>query len=367
MLEPPIVIVGGGPAGATAAENLAKKGKNVLLIERSKSYPYREKPCGGGLGPATIKLFPYTKAMGIHTTKKILMSFGDDSIELDIPIVMVNRNEFDLILMKRASVAGAVLRFESTVVTVDYDNKKVLLGNGEIVPFSFLVGAGGVRCPVARHQNSPKATVPLLVGKADGGALNSSETAEIVFFEGFKGYAWVFPKGKFLDVGVGGDATVKELRKRLGAFLKERKLTMYDKTGWTIPFEPPMDPVSCKMLIDSTSAVCGDAAGFANPATGEGIRYAMQSGKEVAEVLLGTRDYKTYPTFLEDLVRLRDYRERFFAKGLKEYFMELKKTPDLARELAGFFFGDRPAPPSAPMTDDERLKALKAIDEKMGV
>jgi geranylgeranyl reductase family protein len=355
------IVIGGGPAGATAAEHLAVSGQKVLVIEKSVAHPFREKPCGGGLGPITTKLFPYTKSQGVHTTSKVAMSLGKDRIEASVPIVMVDRDKFDFYLLERAMRSGAKVFFGATVKSIDTKAKLVVLTNGQRIDYKYLICAGGFTCPSSKMVEGEKKNVPLIVGKADGGKLNASDTAEIIFFEKLNGYAWIFPKGKFLDVGIGGDSPLSLQKELLEKLLRERGLKLYDRAGWGLPFEvDTIEPV-----IGSGAMLAGDAAGFVNPATGEGIRYAMQSGLEAAEVVLGKRSIEDYPSFLETLCRLEVSRDKIISQGMRKSFDAMKANPELVSETIGFFFEDKEPPERKPMSDEQRLEAYKKISESI--
>lgn len=359
------IVVGGGPAGATAAERIGRAKQKVLVIEKSPPHPnYRDKPCGGGLGPVTIKLFPFTRLQKVHETDRLKLTMDSGEVSIKIPIVMVNRNQFDGLLMDRAIRCGAKVHFGRCAKEIDLDKRVVTLDNGITISYEHLIGAGGISCPVARALGVKVKHAPVIVGKADGGKQNLSSEAEIRFIDGLNGYAWIFPKGKFLDVGIGGDAPMPTLQELLGTFLTERKLKLHDEVKWLVPYEPPWK----SLIADETTILCGDAAGFVNPATGEGIRYAMQSGLEAAEVSLGARDITKYPSFGPLLGRLFAAREKIIGRGVGTNFEEMKNNPDLLRETVDFFFEDKDPPKRVPIADSSKLetyrKMLEAIQEE---
>jgi len=358
------LIVGGGPAGATAAETIARAIKRtrekVLVIEKSSPVPYRDKPCGGGLGPITTKLFPYVIPQKVHETETLALSLDTETITFGVPIVMVNRNTFDKHLVDRAIRCNAKFLFDRSVRSVDLDNSIVTLDNNLNISYKHLIGAGGFACPVAKALEVKKKCVPLIVGTADGGPLNKSGVAEIIFYENFHGYSWVFPKGNFIDVGAGGDAPVDIIQEILNYTLEERKLTLQTVTRWAFPYDPPQGALAKKNVI-----LCGDSAGFVSPATGEGIRYAMQSGLEAAEVVLGKRKLENYPSFQPLLERLLIARGRIISAGIKETFGVMKKFPEVMKETMELFFKDKIPPSRPPMTEEERIKAWRSLNEKI--
>jgi len=357
----PYVIIGGGPAGATAAESLSRAKKKVLLIEKSQYHSYRKKPCGGGLGPITVKLFPYTISQSIHKTSKLLLTLCNDSLEHNVPIVMVNRDRFDRYLIDRAIKCKTKVLFGRTVRLIDMKARTVTLDNQLKITYDYLIGAGGVSCPVKRELGFKVKTVPLIVGKSDGEELNKSDSAEIAFFDDFNGYAWIFPKGTFLDVGIGGNAPLEKIKTIFNKFLTERGLELYEHKGWHLPFEMS----TTQFFTGPRVLLCGDAGGFVNPATGEGIRYAMQSGLEAAQVLLRIRKIDNYPSFLPTLQRLEISRNRIITQGIRNSFEEMKRSPELVKDTVDFFFEDRPPQKRTPLSDEEKLKALKNISQTL--
>jgi geranylgeranyl reductase family protein len=360
----PFIVVGGGPAGTTAAEQIARHKRRVLIIEKSAALPYRDKPCGGGLGPITLKLFPYTRMQKVHETDTLKVTMDGEAISTKMPLVMVNREKLDYNLMERALRCGAKCHFGKTVHSIDLANKVVTIDNNFTISYDRIIGAGGATCPIARAYGVDVKHAPMIVGKANGGKLNLSTDAELHFFNDFKGYAWIFPKGKFLDIGIGGDAPMATMHVLLNAFLLERNLDLYDMDKWLLPYEPPWKTP----IADENTVICGDAAGLVNPASGEGIRYAMQSGLEAAEVALGRRPVEQYPSFGAMLGRLYLAREKIMTHGIRKTFEGMQQNPAILKETIDFFFEDKEPPVRAHTTDTSKVetyrKMLEAIQEE---
>jgi flavin-dependent dehydrogenase len=239
--------------------------------------------------------------------------------------------------------------------------RTIILDNKLKLTYDYLIGAGGISCPVKRELGFKVKTVPLIVGKSDGEELNKSDAAEIAFFDGFDGYAWIFPKGSFLDVGIGGNAPLEKIKEIFNEFLTQRNLELYEQKGWHLPFEVS----TTQFFTGPRVLLCGDAGGFVNPATGEGIRYAMQSGLEAAQVLLHIRKIDEYPSFLPMLQRLEISRNKIMTQGIKNTFEEMKRSPELIKDTVDFFFEDRPPQKRAPLSEEEKLKALKNISQTL--
>lgn len=355
----PYLIVGGGPAGATAAERLARAKRKVLLIEKFTHNPFRDKPCGGGLSPAAVKLFPYIAAVKAHETRTLKLSVGADSVSTEFPVVMVNRSGLDYLLLERAIRCKAKVQYDRTVTTVDLPNRIVTLNSDIKITYDHIIGAAGVACPVAGAFGIKTQTVPAIVGRVDGGKLNKSDTAEIRLFDDLDGYAWIFPKGTFLDVGIVGKAKTEALAWGLSELIDENNLKIENTIKWVLPDEPPWG----SMIASEDTIICGDAAGFINPLTREGIRYAMQSGLEAAEVLLGVRDMGDYPSFSAVLRRLSEARKKVTAQGLKKSFDDLKRSPELLQNTMRFFSEGEEAPKWKPIQEEEKLKLYNKIEQ----
>ena len=144
------IIVGAGPAGATAAYNLAKTGKSVLVIDKA-SFP-RYKPCGGGVSPAIAQWFDFDFVPVINNTVtqvKYTWKF-DDPIEVELqgvtPMWMVRRDQFDNFLLKQALTIGAELKDNTTVTAIDLqgDHWQVKTTNGTFSA-SYLIAADGAK------------------------------------------------------------------------------------------------------------------------------------------------------------------------------------------------------------------------------
>ena len=154
------VVVGGGPAGATAAWDLAKGGRSVLLIDKAG----RIKPCGGAVPPRLIRDFDIPESLIVARANAARM-IAPSGREVDMPIEggsvgMVDREHFDEGLRARAALAGAVRvdgafvaleRDEAGRAVVRYEPKGAEDGETRTVRARLVVGADGARSKVARQ------------------------------------------------------------------------------------------------------------------------------------------------------------------------------------------------------------------------
>lgn len=291
-----ILVIGGGPCGATAASELAEKGFKVALLDRAG----RIKPCGGAIPPILIDEFdiPETQLVAkVNTARMISPSFR----EVDIPIEngfvgMVDREHFDEFLRTRAAKKGAY-RFTGTFQKIDRSGnfpkihyKDKLSGKKETIHARLVIGADGARSNVARSEIPNGTDIPYviayheIISAPEKGANHSYDPKRCdVVYNGTISpdfYGWVFPHGKQASVGMGTGVEGVDLKKatkilRHNSGLEDCKTIR--KEGAPIPLKPLE-----KWDNGLDVLVAGDAAGVVAPSSGEGIYYAMAAGKEAA-------------------------------------------------------------------------------------
>jgi len=307
-----VVVVGGGPAGATAAHDLAGRGHSVLLLDRAG----RVKPCGGAIPPRLIKDFEIPDALLVAKARSARMIAPSDKC-VDIPIDngfvgMVDRDAFDEWLRARAASAGAVRRTGSFdrlerdddgVSVVHYqarsgDRKSAT--TPACVRARSVIGADGARSRVAA-QAIPRARETQYVF-----AYHEIVRAPAVKPVGYDGsrcdvyyqgalspdfYGWVFPHGDTLSIGTGSADKGFSLRSAVGNLRTAAGLAGTEtlrREGAPLPMKPLPRWDNGRDVV-----IAGDAAGVVAPASGEGIYYAMASGRmagEAVEQLLKTGD-----------------------------------------------------------------------------
>jgi geranylgeranyl reductase len=302
-----VVVIGGGPAGATAAQDLARRGRSVLLLDKAG----RTKPCGGAIPPRLIKDFQIPDALLVaRATSARMVSPADQRVDIPIDngfVGMVDREHFDEWLRERAAAHGAERRtgrFER--LTRDDDGVSVVHYRSAGAPASVrarsVIGADGARSEVAR-QCVPGAERTryvfayheILRAPAVKPAGYDGSRCD-VYYRGLLSpdfYGWVFPHGDTLSVGTGSADKGFSLRGATAQLREAAGLQGFEtirREGAPLPMKPLPRWDNGRDVV-----LAGDAAGVVAPASGEGIYYAMAGGRlaaDAVENLLVTGDVR---------------------------------------------------------------------------
>jgi menaquinone-9 beta-reductase len=284
------VVVGGGPAGSAAAYTLAARGHRVCVIDKS-AFP-RDKLCGGLVTLRSKKLFEQIFERTWDDTLFIErngVTFYDrhtrvGAIENYSRLFLTMRYDFDNHLLEQAQAAGAEAMLGAHVDDIDIANARLTV-DGEEITWRYLIGADGVNSAVARalygRSFDPENIGFALETEVPRDATNEDAILPEVFFGAITwGYGWVFPKKKTLTVGVGGFHRYNPgMRRDLDALMAARGFggIQTKVKGHFIPFGNFRRPPGRGNVL-----LCGDAAGYVDSLSGEGIGYAMQSGHAAA-------------------------------------------------------------------------------------
>ena len=285
-----VIVVGAGPAGSTTAYRLARAGARVCLLDRAR-FP-RDKPCGGGLTLRAVRELPFavdsvvedrvsTLELGLRYTRRWSRHAQEPLI------LMTQRRRLDAFLAEQAARAGAEFRDGVKVTGVD-PGGAVTIG-GERLEAEVVVGADGANGITARSLGFPP--------HEHGVALEGNVEYAHVSRERFSGravvelgavpggYAWVFPKGDHVNVGVGGwESEGPRLRERLRelcAAFEIDEATVRDLRGHRLPMRG-----ASRRSVDGRVLLVGDAAGLVDPLSGDGMYEAFISGRLAAEATL---------------------------------------------------------------------------------
>ena len=341
------IVVGGGPAGATAATELAREGFSVMLLDRAG----RVKPCGGAIPPRLIRDFdiPDSQIVAKVNSARII---SPTSREVDMPVEcgyvgMVDRDKFDEWLRNRAAGAGAVRvtgsfealnRDEDGMVTVVYREGTERDGAMRSVRARTVIGADGARSKVAKQTMPNAERVPCVFAYHE--IVRSPSAAQAPKFEGdrcdvfYEGrlspdfYGWVFPHGDTTSIGTGSAIKGFSLKDAVSALRETAGLSDVEtirREGAPIPLKP------LKKWDDNRNVVlAGDAAGIVAPASGEGIYYAMLGGQlsaQAAAEFVRTGDAKALRTARKRF--MKDHGKIFWILGIMQKFWY---TTDSRRE-----------------------------------
>lgn len=352
-----VVVVGGGPAGATAATDLARGGRKVLLLDRAG----RIKPCGGAIPPRLIRDFAIPDHLLLARIRSARM-IAPSARHVDMPVGdgfvgMVDRAQFDPWLRDRARLAGAecrdgtfarLTRLEGHegpgLVTVHFRSGKD--GPESRVHARLVIGADGATSAVGRAEIPGHAKMRQvfayheIVRSPTGGGHDGTRCD--VYYQGRLSpdfYAWIFPHGDTLSIGTGSLRKGFSLRSSIRSLRAATGLDACEtlrREGAPIPLKPLKRWDNGRDVL-----LAGDAAGVVAPASGEGIYYAMLGGRlsaEAAEAFLATGDARALASARKKFMRLHGrvfwilgmmqwvwYR----SDGLRERFVAICRDKDV--------------------------------------
>ncbi|MFN3280559.1 MAG: geranylgeranyl diphosphate reductase [Tabrizicola sp.] len=287
-------VVGGGPSGATAAEDLARAGCKVALLDRDG----RIKPCGGAIPPRLIRDFDIPDHLivaRIRTARMISPTGRAVDIHIEGGYVgMVDREDFDEFLRDRARMVGAerltgtFLRIERDAAATHVVWREKASGQERRSACRVVIGADGAKSGVARAEVPGGDRIPYVIAyheiiKAPAANATYDPVRCDVVYDGQISpdfYGWVFPHGDRASVGMGTEDGTVDLKKATADLRAMAGLTGCEtirREGAPIPLKPLDRWDNGRDVV-----LAGDAAGVVAPSSGEGIYYAMAGGRAAA-------------------------------------------------------------------------------------
>ncbi|MBE9076726.1 geranylgeranyl reductase family protein [Romeria aff. gracilis LEGE 07310] len=289
------IIVGAGPAGATAAYHLSRRGRSVLLLEKAALPRY--KPCGGGVSPQVAQWFDFDFEPVIsQKVTRVRYSYKmQDIVETDLgtaePIWMVRRDEFDHYLVKQAQRQGTTLQDETKATGIAFERDRWQVQTSrEPVQGRYLIAADGARGPVARWLGFRNRVM------TQGGAVETEPRlpvmeGHIAHFEfGLlkNGYVWNFPKADGYSIGSGVFRLSKRKSRDLVQPMADYAAQFQVDVSMTQQHGHPLCLWNGDQVLHSQNALLvGEAASVVDPFTAEGIRPSIFSGLKAAAAIDG--------------------------------------------------------------------------------
>ncbi|WP_405566213.1 geranylgeranyl reductase family protein [Polaribacter sp. Asnod6-C07] len=374
-----VAIIGSGPSGASTAFYLGKQGINTVIIEK-ETLP-RYKTCGGGFVNRGKKNMPFDISEVVerefcqvdtyfNNHEKCYYSNKEEPI-----ITMIMRDAFDNLIVNKAKEFGVTLLEDHKLISIDFtDDKSILKTSQGDISADFIIASDGVLSPTAKmagYKNDTRNLIPALEYEVEVSTEDFERLSKTVRFDIDAvpyGYAWCFPKKNHLSLGVlttkKGKINLKEYYKKYLETLGIKEIVKEDAHGFQIPLAPRTDG-----FVKNNVFLIGDAAGFAEPITAEGISNAILSGKYVAEAIIESNlDLKIAEKLYLEKLNIKLLPELKSGAFLSKFFYHNNPVRKYLLNKYGQYFnnimvdilhGDRPFPTNV----SEKLK--NKIKEKI--
>jgi flavin-dependent dehydrogenase len=295
----PIVIVGGGPAGALAGALLSAAGREVILFDEKLAW---EKPCGGGVTHKALEQYPFladARSAGNPEGNPIehceLISPSGQRVRFHMrhPVAIFSRRALNGLLLDRSRAAGVHVRCERvTHISGCANNWKLRTPQGEYRA-SYLILAAGARDPFRSQFLAPIAPSDLMV-TAGYFIPGRNSLMQIQFLKEITGYIWVFPRADHVSAGIAGkmgEIPTAKLRSTLEQWLADNGFKLEGARFYShiLPSFSAQTFDTLKVCGEGWAggwSMIGDSAGLVDPITGEGLYYALRSAELCANAIL---------------------------------------------------------------------------------
>ena len=323
-----IGIIGAGPAGSLCASRLSRNSQKVLLFDPRGAW---EKPCGGGVTAKAFTRYPFLRAcVNTHRSIGNLAVISPRGIRtkvtLEEPVCIYSRTVLNQLLLDRALADGVRFLQERVLDVRRQETRWELLTDRGVHAVDFLVGADGVNSIVRKKLGERFASEDLMMTFGYRIRKEIDNGIVIKFFPKFRGYYWVFPRPNHASFGICGRLSqhnTQSLKQLLHGFLMEsgHLADPAETAAWPVysALIPSLNPQSLhgNRIHGDGWALVGDAAGFADPITCEGIYYALRSGDLLAGAIIegqaASYADRCQEDFAADFIHGAELFEKFYA------------------------------------------------------
>jgi len=376
-----VAVIGSGPSGASAAFHAAKHGLKTIIIEKENLPRY--KTCGGGFVFRGRKNMPFDISEVVEREfNSVDIIFSGKNLKFktqrQAPIItMVMRDAFDHLIVKKAQEFGVELLQGEALKGLKFGDTAALTTTRKTIHSKFIIAADGALSPTAKlagwqetRMMCPALEYELEVSQEEFERF--SNTARFDIDAAPLGYGWCFPKKNHLSVGVGNFMKTKknpQLRKYYQQYIDDIGIKDIFKSsahGFIIPLSMRTDG-----FVKQNVFLIGDAAGFADPITAEGISNAIYSGKLCAQAIAGSDlNLNSAQRIYESKLNQKLIPELKTGVKLSKLFYENKKLRNLtlkrfgqqlAESMTDVFMGDRTYPHDYKKSIRRRLKKVKVF------
>lgn len=371
-----MAIIGSGPAGASAAYNLAKQGIATVLIEK-ETLP-RYKTCGGGFVYRGRRKLPFDISPVVEREfHQINLYFDNEEIMLttkrEVPVIsMVMRDEFDSFIIDKAKELGVTVKDGHRLTGITFGEVLTLHTDQGDVKAKMVIAADGALSPTAKMAGwkETRKLIPALEYEVEVSSEDFERLSGEVRFDVDSiphGYAWSFPKKNHLSLGV---ASARKVRIDLKGYYRKyveklgiKEVISEKAHGFQIPVSPRTDGFYRNKVF-----LIGDAAGFADPVTAEGISNALLSGEMVVEAIIASdldagKAGKLYEAKLEEelLPEINtglSVSKWFYSQRMIRNFLMRKYGDYFISAMTDVFIGERNYPKDLMKSIKNKIKEL---------